>query len=86
MIITRRVFRLSAYTIMANISIADAVMALVAGVLCGALILLGVPPELNALTQTKDDDQMLLLSNQSLTLDALNSTDFADPSNNTVKR
>jgi hypothetical protein len=61
-------------------------MALVAGIFCGALILLGVPPELNALVQLKNDDQLALLSNQSLTFDGLNSTDFEDVSNGTVKR
>lgn len=39
MIITKRVFRLSAYTMMANVALADAVMTLVAGVVCGAMTL-----------------------------------------------
>lgn len=38
MIATNRVYRLSAYTIMANIALADAIMMLVAGVVCGSLI------------------------------------------------
>src|SRR4051812_19819193 len=86
MIITRRVFRLSAYTIMANISLADAVMALVAGIFCGGLILSGVPPEMNALVQMKHDDQLFLASNQTLILGVLNPTDIDDTLNNTMKR
>ncbi|CAD5221903.1 unnamed protein product [Bursaphelenchus xylophilus] len=35
MIISRRVFRLSAYTMMANVALADAIMAVVAGIVCG---------------------------------------------------
>lgn len=35
MIIMKRVFRLSAYTIMANVALADAIMMVVAGVACG---------------------------------------------------
>lgn len=35
MIITKRVFRLSAYTIMANVALSDAIMLILAGVVCG---------------------------------------------------
>ena len=35
MIIMKRVFRLSAYTIMANVALADAIMMVVAGIACG---------------------------------------------------
>ncbi|CAD5215932.1 unnamed protein product [Bursaphelenchus okinawaensis] len=35
MIISRRVFRLSAYTMMANVALADAMMTVVAGIVCG---------------------------------------------------
>jgi len=35
MIISKRVFRLSAYTIMANVALSDAIMLIVAGVVCG---------------------------------------------------
>uniref|UniRef100_A0A914XXE0 G-protein coupled receptors family 1 profile domain-containing protein n=1 Tax=Panagrolaimus superbus TaxID=310955 RepID=A0A914XXE0_9BILA len=39
MIIMKRVFRLSAYTIMANVALADAIMMIVAGIACGMGIL-----------------------------------------------
>uniref|UniRef100_A0A7E4V256 G_PROTEIN_RECEP_F1_2 domain-containing protein n=1 Tax=Panagrellus redivivus TaxID=6233 RepID=A0A7E4V256_PANRE len=39
MIIMKRVFRLSAYTIMANVALADAIMMVVAGIACGMSIL-----------------------------------------------
>ncbi|KAI6176841.1 G-PROTEIN-RECEP-F1-2 domain-containing protein [Aphelenchoides bicaudatus] len=87
MIITRRVFRLSAYTIMANIAFCDAIMAFVAGVFCGGLILLGVPPEFNAFNQLNNNDSMLLSFNQSLTLNSTKMTsDFDSLSNETLKR
>lgn len=35
MIITKRVFRLSAYTIMANVALSDAIMLILAGIVCG---------------------------------------------------
>uniref|UniRef100_A0A914DER8 Uncharacterized protein n=1 Tax=Acrobeloides nanus TaxID=290746 RepID=A0A914DER8_9BILA len=35
MIISKRVFRLSAYTMMANVALSDAIMLIVAGVVCG---------------------------------------------------
>lgn len=35
MIISKRAFRLSAYTIMANVALADAIMLIVAGIICG---------------------------------------------------
>ncbi|VDM47572.1 unnamed protein product [Toxocara canis] len=38
MIATNRVYRLSAYTMMANVALADAIMMLIAGVMCGSLI------------------------------------------------
>ncbi|KAI6240824.1 G-PROTEIN-RECEP-F1-2 domain-containing protein [Aphelenchoides fujianensis] len=42
MLIGRRVFRLSAYSIMANIAVADGIIAS-AGLVCGIIVLLGVP-------------------------------------------
>ncbi|KAI6215200.1 G-PROTEIN-RECEP-F1-2 domain-containing protein [Aphelenchoides besseyi] len=39
LLIGRRVFRLSAYSIMANIAIADAIMSVLAGIACGILLL-----------------------------------------------
>ena len=39
MIVSKRVYRLSAYTMMANVALADAIMMLVAGLACGILLI-----------------------------------------------
>lgn len=46
MICSKRVFRLSAYTLMANVALADSVMMMVAGVYCGTQIIWPEDPEI----------------------------------------
>ncbi|CAP33781.2 Protein CBG15435 [Caenorhabditis briggsae] len=48
MILTNRVFRLSAYTIMANVALADSIVMLIAGVACGMDVMWPNPNDLTS--------------------------------------
>ncbi len=74
---------------MCNIALSDAIMALVAGIICGIMVLHGVPPELNAFAQLNSTDRIPLLfhdNQSSILLDMANMTDIDESANFTTKR
>lgn len=74
---------------MANIALADSVMAGLSGVIYGIMLLCGLPPEFNTIPQFNISSHGLLFTttDNSLSLDSSNLTDHEDLiTNYTTKR
>lgn len=62
-------------------------MAMVAGIICGIIILCGIPHEFNSITLSNATDHKFLFTTESTSLlDTLNLTDYEDSANFTLTR
>jgi hypothetical protein len=71
---------------MANIAVADATMSLVAGIICGVMILHGVPPGFNSISNFNMTEKLMILGkNTQSIITNLNLTDIEGENQTTTR-